>query len=87
MQDKCSFHIIVCVIRYCSGHCRREQPDKALTFVLLVDSSLAQLPLEALPVFSSETVHTVTRDFSLQMLCNRLKKFAVDDGEWESHLT
>ena len=50
--------------------------------VLLADSSLAALPLEALPVFSNETVHAVTRDFSLQMLCNRLKKFTVDEGNW-----
>ena len=83
MGDKCSFHILVVFyVHLCLLRCRREQPEKALSFVLLVDSSLAQLPLEALPVFSSETVHTVTRDFSLQMLCNRLKKFTVDDGEW-----
>ena len=54
-----------------------------LTFVLLVDSTLAALPLEALPVFSNETIQAVTRDFSLQMLCNRLKKFTVDEGDWE----
>ena len=62
--------------------CRREHHDKVLTFVLLVDSTLAALPLEALPVFSNDTIHAVTRDFSLQMLCNRLKKFTVDEGNW-----
>jgi hypothetical protein len=43
--------------------------------VLIVDPLLFELPLEALPVFS--TARTVTRDFSLHMLYQRVRNRAL----------
>lgn len=41
--------------------------------VLLADRKLLELPLEALSVLQEESLLSVSRDFSLQLLCSRLK--------------
>ena len=49
--------------------------------MLLADSFLLQLPLEALSFLQHRAVVSVTRDFSLQMLYNRMVKFiSVDEA-------
>ena len=60
--------------------CRKESSDKELTVVLLADSSLLQLPLEALSFLHADNIHSVARDFSLQMLYYRIAKFAPEDS-------
>ncbi|XP_048193494.1 cilia- and flagella-associated protein 46-like [Perognathus longimembris pacificus] len=42
--------------------------------VLIVDRHLLELPLEGLSVFDQGTTPSLSREFSLQMLCNRLRK-------------
>ncbi|XP_044276023.1 cilia- and flagella-associated protein 46 [Varanus komodoensis] len=42
--------------------------------ILLVDKILMDLPLEALNIFQEEAISSVSRDFSLQVLYNRLHK-------------
>ncbi|XP_054133202.1 cilia- and flagella-associated protein 46 [Melozone crissalis] len=46
--------------------------DLGLSVVLLGDALLMELPLEALSVFKDEGISSVSRDFSLQFLYNRL---------------
>ena len=46
--------------------------DLGLCVVLLADALFMELPLEALSVFKEEGVSSVSRDFSLQILSNRL---------------
>ncbi|CAN8215744.1 unnamed protein product [Coccothraustes coccothraustes] len=46
--------------------------DLGLCVVLLGDTLLMELPLEALSVFKEEGISSVSRDFSLQFLYNRL---------------
>lgn len=46
--------------------------DLGLCVVLLGDTSLMELPLEALSIFKEEGISSVSRDFSLQFLYNRL---------------
>ncbi|XP_014746146.1 PREDICTED: cilia- and flagella-associated protein 46 [Sturnus vulgaris] len=46
--------------------------DLGLCVVLLVDTLLMELPLEALSIFKEEGISSVSRDFSLQFLYNRL---------------
>ncbi|XP_074731741.1 cilia- and flagella-associated protein 46 [Strix uralensis] len=46
--------------------------DLGLCVVLLVDTLFMELPLEALSVFKEEGVSSVSRDFSLQILYNRV---------------
>ncbi|XP_064572943.1 cilia- and flagella-associated protein 46 [Zonotrichia leucophrys gambelii] len=46
--------------------------DLGLPVVLLGDTLLMELPLEALSVFKDEGISSVSRDFSLQFLYNRL---------------
>ncbi|XP_016061813.1 PREDICTED: cilia- and flagella-associated protein 46 [Miniopterus natalensis] len=46
--------------------------EVADSVVLIVDRHLLELPLEGLSVLREGTVSSVSRDFSLQMLCNRL---------------
>ena len=55
--------------------CRQEASDKELTVVLLADSKLLQLPLEALKFLQVDNVCSVARDFSLQMFYYRITKF------------
>ncbi|XP_062352270.1 cilia- and flagella-associated protein 46 [Cinclus cinclus] len=43
-----------------------------LCVILLGDTSLMELPLEALSIFKEEGISSVSRDFSLQILYNRL---------------
>ncbi|XP_027758626.1 cilia- and flagella-associated protein 46 [Empidonax traillii] len=45
--------------------------DSELCVVLLGDTSLMELPLEALSIFKEEGISSVSRDFSLQILYNR----------------
>lgn len=42
--------------------------------ILIVDKPLLKLPLEGLSVFHEGAVSSVSREFSLQMLWNRLRK-------------
>lgn len=49
------------------------QPEAADNIVLIADRHLLELPLEGLSVFE-EGVVSVSREFSLQMLWNRLHK-------------
>ncbi|XP_059333026.1 cilia- and flagella-associated protein 46 [Ammospiza nelsoni] len=46
--------------------------DLGLSVVLLGDTLLMELPLEALSVFKDEGISSLSRDFSLQFLYNRL---------------
>lgn len=47
---------------------------EATDVVLVVDRHLLELPLEGLAVFRGETTSSVSREFSLQMLCSRLHR-------------
>lgn len=40
--------------------------------IVLADRFLQQMPLEALPVFKDDGGNSVSRDFSLQLLYNRI---------------
>ncbi|KAK2519495.1 Cfap46 [Columba guinea] len=46
--------------------------DFGLCVILLGDTSLLELPLEALRIFKAEGISSVSRDFSLQILYNRM---------------
>ena len=59
---------------------RREKTDRELSFIILADPSLFRLPLEALDIFQTKIIHSVTRDFSIQLLCHRMDKFSADDS-------
>ncbi|XP_063162642.1 cilia- and flagella-associated protein 46 [Candoia aspera] len=48
--------------------------------ILLVDKNLMELPLEALGIFQDDAISSLSRDFSLQMVYNRMRK---DEGESE----
>ena len=48
------------------------QDSVAETIVLLADSDLLQLPLEALPIFRHPEIKSVSRDFSLQTFSHRI---------------
>ncbi|XP_069914365.1 cilia- and flagella-associated protein 46 isoform X3 [Oryctolagus cuniculus] len=50
------------------------QPEAAEHLVLLVDRPLLELPLEGLGVLREAALASVSRDLSLQMLCNRLRR-------------
>ncbi|XP_061693623.1 cilia- and flagella-associated protein 46 isoform X2 [Syngnathoides biaculeatus] len=50
-------------------------PEKSGEFVvLLADWNLMELPLEALPVLEGGRLNSVSRDFSLQLLCSRIPR-------------
>ncbi|XP_037661046.1 cilia- and flagella-associated protein 46 [Choloepus didactylus] len=49
------------------------QPEAREDIIVIVDSHLLELPLEGLSVFEEGTVSSVSREFSLQMLWNRLR--------------
>ncbi|XP_073541302.1 cilia- and flagella-associated protein 46 isoform X2 [Phyllobates terribilis] len=70
----------------------REKDDKAATtssasvdggdcIILLADKSLQQFPLEALGVFMDDWINSVSRDFSLQLLYNRIHRDHTEDAE------
>ena len=50
------------------------QPEAAHDVILIADKDLLELPLEGLSVFDDGLVSSLSRDFSLQMLCNRLRR-------------
>ncbi|XP_073402610.1 cilia- and flagella-associated protein 46 [Dendrobates tinctorius] len=70
----------------------REKDDKAATtssasvdagdcIILLADKSLQQFPLESLGVFMDDGINSVSRDFSLQLLYNRIHRDHTEDAE------
>ncbi|KAM3912864.1 cilia- and flagella-associated protein 46 [Leptodactylus fuscus] len=70
----------------------REKEDKPATtssasvdvgdcIILLADKSLLQLPLEALGVFKDDAINSVSRDFSLQLLYNRIHRDHTEGSE------
>ena len=70
-------------IQFISAVCvfyRNESSVQEMSVVLLADTGLLQLPLEALGFLHEGTVHTVSRDLSLQMLHHRISKFISDDS-------
>ncbi|XP_034292423.1 cilia- and flagella-associated protein 46 isoform X1 [Pantherophis guttatus] len=48
--------------------------------ILLADKDLLELPLEALTIFQDDAISSLSRDFSLQMVYNRIRK---DEGDGE----
>lgn len=46
--------------------------DLGLCVVLLGDTLFMELPLEALSIFKAEGIRSISRDFSLQILYNRV---------------
>ncbi|OWK07624.1 hypothetical protein Celaphus_00008804 [Cervus elaphus hippelaphus] len=50
------------------------QPEVADDVILIADRHLLELPLEGLSVFDDGLVSSLSREFSLQMLCNRLRR-------------
>lgn len=63
-----------------NAFCRREKKDKDLSVVVLADTLLLRLPLETMEIFQTRNIQSVTRDFSLQILCHRLDKFSTDES-------
>lgn len=61
------------------GHIRVEDQDKELTIVLLIDTELAELPLEALSCLHKKNIKSLSRDFSLQLLHHRLKNMSTTE--------
>ncbi|XP_071987329.1 cilia- and flagella-associated protein 46 isoform X2 [Engystomops pustulosus] len=70
----------------------REKEEKPITtssasvdggdcIILLADNSLQRLPLEALGVFKDDSINSVSRDFSLQLLYNRIHRDHAEDAE------
>lgn len=49
-------------------------PDIGECMILLADKYLLELPLEALSIFQDEAISSLSRDFSLQLLYNRIHK-------------
>ncbi|XP_047615394.1 cilia- and flagella-associated protein 46 isoform X9 [Phacochoerus africanus] len=56
------------------------QPGVADNIILIAGGHLLQLPLEGLSVFDEDTVSSMSREFSLQMLWNRLRKEETAEG-------
>ncbi|XP_012516129.1 PREDICTED: cilia- and flagella-associated protein 46 [Propithecus coquereli] len=56
------------------------QTEAADKMILIADRSLLELPLEGLSVLGEGTVSSVSREFSLQMLWNRLHQEETDGG-------
>ncbi|KAI4530357.1 hypothetical protein MG293_019246 [Ovis ammon polii] len=54
------------------------QPEVADDVILIADRHLLELPLEGLSVFDDVLVSSLSREFSLQMLCNRLRREEPD---------
>ncbi len=53
--------------------------------VLLADRKLLELPLEALSILQEEGLHSVSRDFSLQLLHSRLNREEPEKGTTDTH--
>ncbi|XP_060097359.1 cilia- and flagella-associated protein 46 [Heteronotia binoei] len=49
-------------------------PDMGECVILLADKYLMELPLESLSIFQEDAISSVSRDFSLQFLYNRIHK-------------
>ncbi|KAM9325060.1 LOW QUALITY PROTEIN: cilia- and flagella-associated protein 46 [Gastrophryne carolinensis] len=49
--------------------------------VVLADISLHHLPLEALAVFKDDSINSMSRDFSLQLLYNRIHRQQAEEAE------
>ena len=47
-------------------------PDECI--IILADKWLMEMPLEALAMFKSPNLASITRDFSMQMLYNRIHR-------------
>lgn len=56
-----------------------EPSSKELDVVLLVDSDLMEFPLESLELLGDTRIRSVSRDFSLQMLYDRMKTHLVEN--------
>ncbi|XP_050659101.1 cilia- and flagella-associated protein 46-like, partial [Macaca thibetana thibetana] len=56
------------------------QPEVVDKIILVADRHLLELPLEGLSVFDEGTISSVSREFSLQMLWNRLHKEEPEGG-------
>ncbi|XP_030895776.1 cilia- and flagella-associated protein 46-like isoform X2 [Leptonychotes weddellii] len=56
------------------------QLEAADNTILIVDKDLLELPLEGLSVFEEAVVSSVSREFSLQMLCHRLHEEETAEG-------
>ncbi|KAF4019376.1 hypothetical protein G4228_010549 [Cervus hanglu yarkandensis] len=56
------------------------QPEVADDVILIADRHLLELPLEGLSVFDDGLVSSLSREFSLQMLCNRLRREEPAEG-------
>ncbi|XP_065779668.1 cilia- and flagella-associated protein 46 isoform X5 [Muntiacus reevesi] len=56
------------------------QPEVADDIILIADRHLLELPLEGLSVFDDGLVSSLSREFSLQMLCNRLRREEPAEG-------
>uniref|UniRef100_A0A2I3S9N7 Cilia and flagella associated protein 46 n=1 Tax=Pan troglodytes TaxID=9598 RepID=A0A2I3S9N7_PANTR len=63
-----------------TGQHNTVQPEVADKIVLIADRHLLELPLEGLSVFDEGTISSVSREFSLQMLWNRLHKEETEGG-------
>nr|XP_031361174.1 cilia- and flagella-associated protein 46 [Lonchura striata domestica] len=59
--------------------------DLGLSVILLGDTLFMELPLEALSIFKEEGISSVSRDFSLQLLYNRLH-WAKSETEFKSNV-
>ncbi|XP_075891746.1 cilia- and flagella-associated protein 46 isoform X3 [Nelusetta ayraudi] len=55
------------------GKTAKSPVDPGEYVVLLADMKLLELPLEALSILQEESLFSVSRDFSLQLLCSHLK--------------
>ncbi|KAM4702837.1 cilia- and flagella-associated protein 46 [Rhinophrynus dorsalis] len=55
--------------------------DTGDCIILLADKLLMELPLEALPMLAGDGISSVSRDFSLQFLYNRIHREQTAEGE------
>ena len=60
-------------------HYRLELNSKELDVILLVDSDLMEFPLESLELLDNCRIRAVSRDFSLQMLYERMKAHLIEN--------
>uniref|UniRef100_G1QN87 Cilia and flagella associated protein 46 n=1 Tax=Nomascus leucogenys TaxID=61853 RepID=G1QN87_NOMLE len=63
-----------------TGQHNTVQPEVAGEIILVADRHLLELPLEGLSVFDEGTISSVSREFSLQMLWNRLRREETEGG-------
>lgn len=67
------------IVNVLTPYLRREKMDREMCVVLLADSTLLRLPLEAMTILQTKNIHSVARDLSLQVLCHRMEKFTADE--------